>query len=140
MSKALIIYHSKTGTTRKLGQDIARICAEMSIETKIIPIEAFKKEDLESVDYLFLGCWTHGLFIFNQHPDNEWVDFAKQFPAIEHKKLVLFTTYKLATGSLFRRMRKHLKYDSSSLEWQLKSKNSRLNDADVDRLKTVFII
>lgn len=138
MSKALIIYHSKTGTTRKLGQDIARICAELSIETKIIPIEAFNIDDLATVDYLFLGCWTHGLFIFNQHPDNEWVDFAKKIPAIEHKKLVLFTTYKLATGSLFRSMKKQLKYDSSSLELQLKSRNSRLNDADVDRLKTLL--
>ncbi len=134
MSKALIIYHSKTGTTRKLGQDIARICAELSIESKIIPIEAFNNDDLSTVDYLFLGCWTHGLFIINQHPEKEWVEFAKQLPAIE-KKVVLFTTYKLATGSMFRNMRKQLNVDSSRVKLNLKSRNSRLKEADVEILK-----
>lgn len=135
MSKALIVYHSKTGTTRKLGEDIARICAALSIETNIKPIDAFNIEDLASVDYLFLGCWTHGLFILNQHPEKVWVEFAKQLPAIEAKKVVLFTTYKLATGSMFRKMKAQLKSNSSSLKLQLKSKNTRLKDADVEILK-----
>jgi flavodoxin len=139
MSKALIIYHSKTGTTRKLGEDIARTCAALSIESKVIPIESFNMEDLASVDYLFLGCWTHGLFIINQHPEKAWVDFAKQLPAIEAKKVVLFTTYKLATGSMFRNMRKRLKVDVSRLKLQLRSKTSRLKDDDVVRLKTYLL-
>jgi len=135
MSKALIIYHSKTGTTRKLGQDIVRICTESGIETNIISIEAFKHEDLMGVDYLFLGCWTHGLFIINQHPEKAWVDFAKKLPPIEQKKVVLFTTYKLATGSMFRSMRKHLNCDSSSLKLHLKSRTSRLKEVDAVSLK-----
>jgi flavodoxin len=44
MNKALIIYYSKTGTTRKMGQEIAKIYAESNIESKIIPVEAFNKK------------------------------------------------------------------------------------------------
>jgi len=44
MNKALIIYHSKTRTTRKMGQEIAEICKESDIESKVISIEAFNKK------------------------------------------------------------------------------------------------
>ena len=135
MNKALIIYHSKTGTTRKLGQEIARLCTESNVESKVIPIEAFDKKALTDVDYLFLGCWTHGLLIFNQHPEKEWVVFADKLPEIVNKKIVLFTTYKVATGSMFRKMRARLKCNSTSVKLQLKSRNSRIKEADVLILK-----
>lgn len=71
-----------------------------------------------------------------KNKSKEWVAFAKKLPAIENMKLVLFTTYKLATGSMFRKMKAQLKYGSGSLKLQLKSKKSRLIEADIDVLKT----
>jgi flavodoxin len=139
MNKALIIYHSKTGTTRKMGQEIARICKESDIESKVIPIDAFTKKDLAKVDFLFLGCWTHGHLVFNQHPEKEWVEFADKLPEIRNKKIVLFTTYKVATGSMFRKMKAHLKCDSTSVKLKLKSRNSRIKEKDVLRLKQYLL-
>jgi flavodoxin len=135
MNKALIIYHSKTGTTRKMGQEIAKLCTESNIESKVISIEAFNKKDLAKVDYLFLGCWTHGHLIFNQHPEKEWVEFADKLPEIKYKKIVLFTTYKVATGSMFRKMKAHLKCEPNSVKLQLKSRNSRIKETDILTLK-----
>jgi flavodoxin len=138
MNKALIIYHSKTGTTRKMGQEIARLCTESNIESKVIPIEAFNKKDVAKVDYLFLGCWTHGHLIFNQHPEKEWVEFADKLPEIRYKKIVLFTTYKVATGSMFRKMKAHLKCEPNSVKLQLKSRNSRIKETDILTLKKIL--
>jgi flavodoxin len=78
MKRALIIYHSKTGTTKKIGSEIARICKENYLDTKVISIVEFNKKELNNADFLFLGCWTHGHFLFNQHPDKNWIKFANQ--------------------------------------------------------------
>lgn len=138
MAKALIIYHSKTGTTRKLGQEIGKLCRQADIESKVIPIEAFDKKDLTKADYLFLGCWTHGHLIFNQHPEKEWVEFADKLPEIKYKKIVLFTTYKVATGSMFRKMKTHLKCAPDSVKMLIKSRNSHIRTADTETLKNDF--
>lgn len=136
MNKALIIHHSKTGTTKKYGNEIADFCSKNGIETKVISIDEFDKKDLNKVDYLFLGCWTHGHLIFNQHPDKDWVNFANQLPTINDKKIVLFTTYKVATGSMFRKMRERLKCDSKFIKLELKSRNGRLDESTSTLLRS----
>ena len=138
MNKALIIHHSKTGTTKKLGTEIAEFCKQKGIDTKVVSIDEFKRQDLVKVDYLFLGCWTHGHFVFNQHPDKKWVEFANQLPVINNKKVVLFTTYKIATGSMFRKMKEHLKCDSKFIQMELKSRNGKLNESGLDLLATTI--
>jgi flavodoxin len=134
MNKALIIHHSKTGTTQKLGTEIAELCKQKGIEAKVVSIDEFIRQDLVKVDYLFLGCWTQGLFLFNQHPDKKWVEFANQLPVINNKQVVLFTTYKIATGSMFRKMKERLKCDSKFIGLELKSRNGKLNEIDLDVL------
>jgi len=138
MNKALIIHHSKTGTTKKYGNEIAEYCLQNGIETKVVSIEEFNKKELDKVDYLFLGCWTHGHLIFNQHPDKNWVDFANQLPAITNQKIVLFTTYKVATGSMFRKMKEQLKCDSELIKLELKSRNGRLHESSVTLLSNLL--
>ena len=139
MNKALIIHHSKTGTTRKLGTEIAEFCKQKEIEVKVVSIDEFKRQDLDKADYLFLGCWTHGYFLFNQHPDKKWVEFANQLPVINNKQVVLFTTYKIATGSMFRKMKERLKCDSKFIKLELKSRNGKLNESGLDLLATTLI-
>ena len=139
MNKALIIHHSKTGTTKKFGTEIAEFCKQKGIDTKMISIDEFKRQDLLKVDYLFLGCWTCGHFVFHQHPDTKWVEFANQLPVINNKKIVLFTTYKIATGSMFRKMKECLKCDSKFIKLELKSRNGKLNESGLDLLATTLI-
>jgi flavodoxin len=139
MNKALIIHHSKTGTTKKYGNEIAVFCQQNGIETKVISIDEFDQKDLNETDYLFLGCWTHGHMIFNQHPDKYWVSFANGLPTINNKKVVLFTTYKIATGSMFRKMKERLKCDSKFIKLELKSRNGKLNEQTSALLRNSII-
>ncbi|HET7733915.1 MAG TPA: flavodoxin domain-containing protein [Paludibacter sp.] len=140
MSKALIIYHSKRGTTKKFSNEIAEFYKQNGIQTKVIPVSEFKPSLLEGVDHLLLGCWTQGHLIFNQHPAKEWVDFAGKLPVIFDKKIVLFTTYKVATGSMFRKMKEQLVFDSNCLKLELKSRNGRLNSLNTELLKNTITL
>ena len=134
MNKALIIHHSKTGTTKKFGTEIAEFCKQKGIEAKVVSIDEFNQRELMKVEYLFLGCWTQGYFVFNQQPDKKWVEFANQLPVINNKQVVLFTTYKIATGSMFRKMKERLKCDSKFIKLELKSRNGKMNESGLDLL------
>jgi flavodoxin len=126
--KAAIIYHSKRGTTQKYAAEIAFYLKKKGIESKVTSVQKFNKNDIIDVDYLFLGCWTSGLFFFLQHPEKEWVEFAKSLPKNLVAKTALFTTYKIRTGSMFRNMQKQLMGKTSNPECKLQSRNGELSE------------
>lgn len=135
MKKGLIIYNSKTGITKKFGHEIESFCNQNGLKTEIVSIDEFKKEALTGIDYLFLGCWTSGLMILLQHPDQLWVKFADSLPELKGMKIVLFTTYKLATGSMFKKMTAHIKSNPANIVLELKSRNGKLQKANAMLLK-----
>jgi flavodoxin len=108
MKKAAIVYRSRTGTTQRLAKEIGAFLATRAIEPTVVSIGECDVRALGDVDYLFLGCWTSGLMVVLQHPDQPWIEFARDLPAIAGPRVGLFTTYKLASGSMFAQMRKHL--------------------------------
>ena len=138
MKKALIIYHSKTGITKKLGDEIGKFCNQNDLQTNIVSIDEFSKDNLANTEYIFLGCWTHGLMILMQHPDVYWQKFADSLPSLRGKKIVLFTTYKLATGSMFKKMRKHIRCDSNDILLEIKSRKGNLPESDTFLLNNIF--
>ena len=52
-------------------------------------------------------------------------------PATTRPKVALFTTYKLATGSQFRKMRAALGTRTAAPSIELKSRSGHLSDADI---------
>ena len=127
MKKALILYNSRTGITRKFAEEINSFLSRHEIHSVVKSIDEYDAAELSDCQYLFLGCWTHGLMIVLQHPDHKWTDFAGKLPDLSGKKIVLFTTYKLATGSMFRKMKNHLQYNGADLILELKSRNGHLS-------------
>ena len=127
MKKALIVYHSKTGTTKLFGEEISDFFSKNQIESKTVSTNEFNQADLVPSEFVFFGCWTKGLLICRQHPDKEWVDFIKNIPALSGKKLGLFATYKIATGSMFNNMKKCLNGSAENVLFSLKSRNGHLS-------------
>jgi flavodoxin len=130
MKKATIIFHSKTGITKKYAQEIAAYLNDRGISIELVSIQEYTNGLLQNSDTVFLGCWTIGLMLFLQHPDKTWAKFASAVPSLKEKKVILFTTYKLATGSMFKKMRKHLDGKISAISAELKSKNGTLSEID----------
>lgn len=138
MKKALILYQSKTGTTQKMGEAISNFLTRKGIQADVKSVESWDKEQPADYDYLFLGCWTKGLMIINQHPEKQWSRLVSDMQIPENARIVLFATYKIAIGSMFRRMRKSLNGKSTGQEPEIKSRNGKLNHEDT-RLIEQFI-
>lgn len=138
MKKAIIIYHSKTGTTRKFGEKIQEYLVDSNIDSTIKSIEEVVILDFFDFDYVFLGCWTHGLLFFLQHPEKCWVDFAKKLHSLGRRDTILFTTYKFRTGTMFKEMKKHIKAEPDAQILELKSRNGELDEQIKTKLSNLI--
>ena len=130
MKRAVIVYRSRTGTTRRLAEEIGAFLATREIVAQVVSVGECDVEALRDVDYLLLGCWTGGLMIVAQHPDRPWVDFVRAMPVLTDPRIGLFTTYKLATGSMFGQMRRHLAGRAPAPALELRSRNGRLSESN----------
>lgn len=126
MKKAIIIYQSMKGTTKQFSYEIADYLNSKKIDSKVASVESFQETDLSSYDYIFLGCWTKGLMFFAQHPDAQWLKFAKSLSLPANAKIAMFTTYKILTGSMFSRMIKCIPENRRKNVLQIKSRNSSI--------------
>jgi flavodoxin len=138
MKKAVILYNSKTGTTEKYAEEIGKYIEAKGIDVQTTSIQKYSEEMLDDANFVFLGCWTSGLMIMMQHPEQVWKDFAEKLPNMPNGKLVLFTTYKILTGSMFRKMQQHLngRFPQSILE--LKSRNGLLSVSDQEAIDKIL--
>lgn len=135
--RAVVVYRSRTGITQRYGDEIAAHLRSRGLEASASSIADCDPGRLAEADLVFLGCWTNGWFVVNQHPDLPWVAFARDLPRLDHATVALFTTYKLATGSMFARMRDALAHAKAHVDLELRSRDGRLSDADrlaIDRL------
>ena len=130
MKTAAVVYRSRTGTTRRFAEEIGVFLRARGIETRVESIGECDLAALAEVDYLLLGCWTNGLLVTLQHPDGPWVEFARALPPIERPRVGLFTTYWLATGSMFAKMRAELAGRTPSTSLELRSRDGRLSEAN----------
>ena len=136
--KTSIIYNSHSGTTLAYAEEIGTFLSDNGIECKVSSIDDYDKEYLRSSDLVMLGCWTNGLMIFAQHPDRAWKQFVADMPDIRNKPIALFTTYKIATGSMFRKMEKILAGKSDPPKAILKSRNKQLTDMNRSTLEVLI--
>ncbi len=130
MKRAVIVYRSRTGTTRRLAEEIGRHLASRDIEPRVVSVGDCDVRTLAEVDFLLLGSWTSGLMVVRQHPDQPWVDFARAIPPTTAPRVALFTTYKIATGSMFGQMRRHLVDRLPAPALELKSRSGTLSPSD----------
>ena len=136
--KTSIIYNSHSGTTKAYAEEIGNLLSGKGIECRISSIEDYDEEYLVSSDLVMLGCWTNGLMILAQHPDRAWKKFVKEMPVIRNKTLALFTTYKIATGSMFRIMKNILADKSDPPKAILKSRSKQLTDKNRSTLEVLI--
>ena len=128
MKKAIILYRSRTGKTKRLGENIQALLNNHNVVAEIRSIDDANEISILEYDFIFLGCWTNGLMWILQGPDGAWVKFAKKLPELESKKTILFTTFLIRTGSMFKNMGKRLNFigeNNSTLN--IESRNGKLD-------------
>jgi flavodoxin len=125
--KVLVVYESIKGKTQKFAKEIANKIKEKNHQVELKSIQEASEEDIKNNDMIFLGTWTSGKFLFNQKPEKPWVDFTSKLPETEEKKTVLFTTYNIRTGSMFKNMKKHILPKGYKVIGSMKSRNGKLD-------------
>ena len=130
MSKAIVVYRSHSGVTRRYGEEIGAYLGSRAVAARVVSVGECDPAALADADYLLIGCWTSGLMVMLQHPDGPWLAFVRDIPPTPGPKTALFTTYKLATGSQFPKMRAALAGRTSEPALKLKSRNGHLSAAD----------
>lgn len=127
MTTALVVYQSKTGITKRLGEEIAHYLTGKGVNVQVTPAADFKQGMEQNASLVFLGCWTAGMMLMFQHPDKAWKQMATGMKFEGDKKVVLFTTYKIATGRMFSSMLNYLPGVKAAA--CIKSRNGSLSSA-----------
>ncbi len=130
MKRAAVVYRSRSGVTRRYAEAIGELLRARGVETRVESVGDCDPAALATVDYLLLGCWTNGLFVILQHPDEPWLAFARAMPTASGPRVGLFTTYRLATGTMFAKMREALAGRIPAPTVELKSRDGRLSEAN----------
>ncbi len=121
-----VIYSSRTGITSEYAGAITAYMKQKGHTVDLFPVEEYDSEKLKNAELVFLGGWTSGLFLFAQHPDKKWYNFVNSMPDLEGKTVILFTTYKLLTGSMFNRMTARIRGKANVYPILMKSRNAKL--------------
>ena len=134
MTTAAVVYRSAGGTTRQLAEEIGEHLRAQGLHTTVQSVGDADAAALAHADLVLLGCWTSGLFVVAQHPDEPWLAFVRDLPTLAQSHVGLFTTYRLATGSMFARMRVALDTRVPHVDLELKTRDGHLTDAGRDAL------
>jgi flavodoxin len=127
--KALVIYHSKTGTTKKMAEAIGEQIQKNQMDVVIRSIHEVSEQEIQTASHLYMGSWTNGFMLFGQKPHKDWSNFAFRLQKDNSKKVMLFATYKLRTGSMFSKMQSQLSIKGFRInKAALKSKNGDLSE------------
>lgn len=130
MKKAVVFYQSKSGRTKSYAQEISIYLQTLQVNTEYYHVNDYHADLIKNTDFLFFGCWTKGLMVFFQKPDEIWNNFAKKISIPHYSKVALFATYKIRTGSMFKNMEKQLKHKGELFFHNLKSRNGKLSEKD----------
>ena len=96
--RAVVIYESLTGNTRKAAGHIAAELERGGVATTVSPITAIDYQALAEADLVVIGTWTDGLVLFGQRPGRS--GRLKKLPYIAGKKTAVFVTYAIDAGKV----------------------------------------
>lgn len=100
--KAIVIYESLTGNTRRAGRLIAAELSQAGIETVACPITEVQLQALSEADLVIVGSWTDGLFIAGQRPGR--IGRLVKLPVIDNKKAAVYCTYAFNPGKTLEKL------------------------------------
>lgn len=107
--KAAILAESLTGNTWKAAEKIGALLQQE--HWTITGLNRVKDPDyraLQDADFILLGTWVHGLFVFGQQP---WgLGAIDHLPSMTGKKGAVFCTYALNPGKSVEKLNRSLLY------------------------------
>ncbi len=100
--KAVVIYESLTGNTRKAAGHIGVQLQRRGVATTVANITSVPYQALAEADLVVVGTWTDGLFFVGQRPGRS--GRLKTLPYISGKRCAVFCTYAIDSGHVLDKM------------------------------------
>ena len=123
-----IIYESSTGTTAKAAETMGKTFEELGHTCRVQSVAKADPADVLEADLICVGSWVKGLFIILQHPTEGTMQFIERLGDLSGKKVVVFCTYKLATGKTLRQMVKAIEGKGANVVGQFKYRGPEPNN------------
>jgi flavodoxin len=118
--KIAIVYDSSTGTTAKAADAMGKTFERNGHKVEVQSVTSADPADVSQADLVCVGAWVKGLFIIMQHPSPGAMHFIDTLGHLKGKKIVVFCTYKLATGSTLSKMTHALESKGAQVVGQFK--------------------
>ena len=122
-----IVYDSKTGKTAKAAEAMGKTLGVHGHQCQVQSVAQADPAEVVEADLVCIGTWVKGLFILLQHPNPESMQFIEQLGNLEGKKVMVFCTYLLASGSTLPQMMKALEGKGAEVVGQFKYRGSEPN-------------
>lgn len=94
--KAVVIYESLTGNTRKAAGFIGAHLERNGVEATVANITSVPYQALAEADLVIVGTWTDGLVLIGQRPGRS--GRLRKLPYISGKRCAVFVTYAIDAG------------------------------------------
>lgn len=94
--RAVIIYNSLTGTTRKAAHRIASELKALRVEATPVAIDDVDDATVADADLVIVGTWTDGIIVVGQKPAGR--KKLRGLPSLSGKKAVVYCTYAVDPG------------------------------------------
>ena len=137
--KAVVIYESLTGNTRRAAQVIGDELARADVDVTVCPVTAVDHQALARADLVVVGSWTDGFIVGGQRPGR--VGRLRRLPVLDRKRCAVFCTYAIDPGKTLQKLSRALEERGAQV---LGGVAIRRNDLDggardfVDRLLGVI--
>lgn len=100
--KAVVIYESLTGNTRRAAGHIGTILEGSGVATKVMSITSIDYQALEEADLLIVGTWTDGLVLVGQRPGRG--GRLRSMPFVAGKRCAVYITYAIDHGKALQKL------------------------------------
>lgn len=100
--KAVVIYESLTGNTRKAAGFIGDELRRSGVSAVVVPVTGIDYQALAEADLVVVGSWTDGLFFVGQRPGRS--GRLRKVPFIQGKRCAVFCTYAIDQGKVLEKM------------------------------------
>src|SRR5690349_24317331 len=96
--RAIVIYESLTGNTKKAAGLIGASLTRAGISTPVCNITAIDYQALADADLVIVGAWTDGTVIAGQRPGR--AGRLRKMPTLQGKKAAVYCTYAIDQGKV----------------------------------------
>ena len=92
--RAVVIYESLTGNTKRAAQIVGQELSARGTGTTVCAITEIDRQALSDADLVVIGTWTDGMFFFGQRPGRAG-RLKDLLPAMQGKRAATFITFAL---------------------------------------------